>query len=158
VRLQAGELESVGPLMTNDEIIKGYVMHVDLAADRRQSSEEDYFWAWEAVTELVASDPERAWIVLLAAIRLCAQNNESMIGAGPLEELLVMHPRLFASRVAEQLSSSSRFRAAFEMVRFSTEYASVEDANYFNATLLAAGVPASLVREWRIAEPEDAAG
>lgn len=142
--------------MTNDEIINGYLMHVDLAADRRIPSEEDYLWAWEAVTQLVDTDPERAWLVLLEAIRRCAQNNEYMIGAGPLEELLVKHPRLFASRVAENLSSNPRFRSAFEIANFSTEYATVEDANYFNATLVAAGVPASLVPEWRIAEPEDA--
>lgn len=58
--------------------------------------------------------------------------------------------------IYRRYSGRSYGLVAFQMVNFSTEYASLEDANFFNVALLDAGVPASLVREWRVAAPEDA--
>ena len=78
--------------MTDDEIIDGYTKHVEPGAD-------EHFWAWEAITELIDTDPERAWCVLLLALPRC-QGREYIVGSGPLEELLIKAPRSLAERVA----------------------------------------------------------
>jgi hypothetical protein len=152
--------------MTDDEIIDGYVKHVNripyfpppaspadleaaLAAMRGAAEDDEYFWAWKAVDELVDSDPERAWRILLVALSRCSPNHEHFIGAGPLEELLIKQPRRFAERVAKELLANTRFQAAFTVIRFSTEYASDEDARYFNETLRSRDVNAEWIPVWR---------
>ena len=138
--------------MEDDEIVAGYVRHVD----RDESSKnDDTFWAWEAVTGLIQTDPERAWRLLLSALGRCAPEHEHFIGAGPLEELLVHHPRLFAERVAKEVHKNERFREAFEVINFSTEFTSLDDANYFTETLRNARIPNDLLPVWRIADPDE---
>jgi len=158
-------------MMEDDEIVSGYVRHVDRvpvfppSASREelpsvltvdQSAEnDDCFWAWEAVTELIGSDPERAWRLLLSALARCAPGHEHIIGAGPLEELLGLHPRRFAARAADEVVHNSRFRDAFQVIRFSTEFTTVEDANFFTDTFRSSGVPSELLPEWRVAESDE---
>jgi len=88
--------------MTDEELVNGYVSHVDripafppeksreeveaaIAAIDAASLEDEFFWAWEEVTDLIGSDPERAWRILLAALARCTPHHEYIIGAGPLE-------------------------------------------------------------------------
>jgi hypothetical protein len=157
--------------MDDEEIVAGYVKHVNHVpmlpppsspeeleqslADMRAATDDDpYFWAWEVVTDLVETDPERAWRILLQALALCSEEHEYIIGAGPLEDLLVREPRRFAKRVAERLHSDGRFQAAFAVIIFSTEYCTAQDAEFFNGTLREAGVTAEAIPEWRIADPD----
>jgi hypothetical protein len=159
--------------MTDDEIISGYVesvnrilvfpppsspaeLEVAVSAIKSAVDEDETDWAWEAVNELIDTDPERAWRVLLEALKRSAPLHEHIIGAGPLEELLVKHPRFLAERVAGELVVNSRFKTAFKVIYFSTEYTTIEDASYFNETLLSYGVPSEHIPDWRIAESDDA--
>ncbi len=141
--------------MTDDEIIGAYLEHVE-NAEVSNTSDRASFSAWEVVTELIDTDPERAWMILLESLRRCSSGHETAIGAGPLEELIVKEPLRFAERVAEQLISSGRFRSAFEAVYFSTEYVSPADADHFNSVLRARGVHEEFIPDWRIASPEGA--
>jgi len=104
--------------------------------------------AWEAVEELIASDPERAWNVIRRAIIECAAGDEFIIGAGPLEELLIKYPLRFASRTASEILHNEKFERAFTTIRFSMEYASAEDAAYFNSILKKRGVRAQIIPSW----------
>jgi|GEM_PF-3645691 len=157
--------------MTDDEIVDGYVKHVDhvpsfppptsaddvaaaVTAIKASTQTDDYFWAWAAVHDLIETDPDRAWRVILAALKQCAPKLEYIIGAGPIEDLLVKYPREFATRVVSELRENERFRAAFGVVRFSTEFTHIDDANYFTETL-ASAVGSEFAPHWRIAEPED---
>ena len=158
--------------MEDDEIVSGYVAHVNLlpvfpsptshealaaalAALDQSAKNNDYFWAWEAMTELIESDPERAWRLLLSALARCAPEHEYIIGAGPLEELLIQYPRRFADHAAVEVLQNRRFREAFQVIRFSTEFTTADDANFFNDTFRRRGVPPELFPEWRIVQPDE---
>jgi hypothetical protein len=129
--------------MTDDEIVSGYVKHLD----REQG---DHFWAWEAITDLIDRDPEHAWRLVVAALSRCKPGHEQFVGAGPLKELLIKHPRQFAERVARQLHDDARFAAAFRVIRLSLEYATSEDADYFTRTLEILGVAPELQPRWML--------
>jgi len=141
--------------MTNDEIINGYLEHL-MHPREADSSSSGSFRAWEAVTDLIDSDPERAWVILMESFERCPSGYEVMISAGPLEELIMKHSLRFVERLAERLLESARFRSAFESVYFSTENVSQADAERFNAVLREKGVDAKLIPDWRVTEPEGA--
>jgi hypothetical protein len=160
--------------LTDDELIAGYIAHVDgrgvfhppespqelgayIAAIQKSVDDDQHFWAWEAVHDLIESDPERAWRVLLESLARCAPNREYIIGAGPLEELLIKWPRLLASRTAVELARNERFSTAFSMIRFSLEYTSPPEAEYFNSILRHEAISESLIPEWRPAFDADEA-
>jgi hypothetical protein len=152
-------------MLTDDELIAGYVAHVDckrllpkpesprqlaayVATTKKSVEDDPHFWAWEAVHDAVDCDPERAWTVLLESLARSAPGREHIIGAGPLEELLIKWPRLLAKRTAIELARNERFESAFRVIRFSLDYATPADAEYFNSVLRQRGFNASLIPEW----------
>jgi len=173
VRVRTADAQPLDRPMTDEEIINGYLMYVErdrvprvsLRTDAQPdlvsrvgatSAEDEFFWAWEAVDDLIGKDPERAWRILLESLRRCSPISEPAIGAGPLEELIVREALRFADRVADELLTNSRFRSAYNSVYFSTEYLTPAEAELFNARLRARGVDPEFIPDWRIADPEGA--
>jgi hypothetical protein len=128
--------------VTDEELIAGYVAYVESVDD------DSDFWAWEAVTDLTQTDPERAWRVLLESLRRCGASQVHIIGCGPLEDLMIQWPRLLATRAADEIARNESFKTAFNMIRFSLDYASHADAEHFNSILRQQGVDESLIPQW----------
>lgn len=93
-----------------DDLIDAYIHDVVTGRD-------EYFWAWEDVDDLVSNSPEEAWALLLEVIDRCPHRLLYIVGAGPLEDLIVQAHDILAEQIVERLTSSERFRSAFNVAR-----------------------------------------
>jgi hypothetical protein len=71
------------------------------------------FWAWEAVNDLVAADPDAGLAMVLELIRH-APNDRALgyVAAGPLEDLLGRHGQTVIAAVEEAARREPRVRSA----------------------------------------------
>lgn len=92
-------------------LIDAYFAH---AAALEQGNEEDaYFWAVEAIWELIERDPEATWTLLLEMIsRAEGDRRLATIAAGPLQDFIVAHGTRFLSHIEAQARSNAKFRRA----------------------------------------------
>jgi hypothetical protein len=84
-----------------------------LSEFREEDAESDRhgFWAWEAVNTLVREQPEQGWLMILRLVELSPDDRTlASVAAGPLEDLLALHPRAFIDRVEHQSRTDARFR------------------------------------------------
>jgi hypothetical protein len=88
------------------------VVYLAEALDRTRES----ITAWETLDDLIRTNPRRAWKVILALVRLAPDHLLPVIGAGPLETLLVRYPRPFVRISASTARRNSRFRDALQHV------------------------------------------
>jgi hypothetical protein len=142
--------------ITDEDLVDGYLTHLDnqrpLESHRYREAiktaveNDSHFWAWEALTDAVERLPERAWLLLLKIIDLAPEDVLHVIGAGPLEELIVNHPDVIADWVEAQLRSNDKFRTAFRSVYLFD----VPERCWsrFNQVLREVGVPESELRNW----------
>lgn len=93
----------------DEEVVTHWLRY---AAEQRK----DDFWAWDRLTSLVLHQPEEAWPILLSLIAAAPEGQLGYIGAGPLENLLSMHPAAFGQRIEEQARRDRRFREALASV------------------------------------------
>ena len=76
-----------------DELIRAYLVY------GHTESEQD-FWAWEAVTEMVAKEPASAWPLLLGLITAAPNETDlAYVAAGPLEEFLIDHGTAYLPQI-----------------------------------------------------------
>ena len=87
----------------------------------REHRKED-FWAWEELSEVVQSDPERAWPVAIALVELAAPDELEYVGAGPIEHLIEHHDAAFIDRIEAAASTDPRFRAALSTIWLNSLY------------------------------------
>jgi hypothetical protein len=71
------------------------------------------WWAFGALQDLCASDPEAAWPILLRIVSL-AENDELLesIGAGPLEDLLQAHGHTLVARLEAEAPTNPKLQKA----------------------------------------------
>lgn len=84
-----------------------------LSEFRDDSAESDRhgFWAWEAVQTLVRERPEEGWLMILRLVELSPDDKTlAVVAAGPLEELLELHPYEFIDRVEHRSRDDASFR------------------------------------------------
>lgn len=106
----------------------------------------DSFWAWEEIQDLVATDTEVAWAVLLQIIAEAPEIHLYIVGAGPLEFLISHTHERFAGRVINELKSNLRFLKAFRSVCL---YDVPEPTwRAFNDAVVEAGISASELTAW----------
>jgi hypothetical protein len=93
------------------------------------------------VHELVATDTEAAWTVLLQIIAEAPEIHLYIVGAGPLECLISHAHEDLSERVISELKSNPRFLRAFRSVYLYD----VPEATWraFNEAMVEAGIPAS---------------
>jgi Family of unknown function (DUF6869) len=104
-------------MMTHAELISAYLAHA--ATRTRDGTDAEHFEASEALDDLVADDPERAWPLICEIIRRIAPDDEDIlayVAAGPLENLLVQHPHTVIDRVESLASNDAHFRRALSGV------------------------------------------
>jgi hypothetical protein len=95
------------PMTSDDDaLVSGWITHTV-----RSPHDDEYFWAWNTVYEIVRDDPERAWPIIL---KLYAQAPSELvlanIAAGPLEKLLCEHGPATIDRVLKIAKKDYRFR------------------------------------------------
>lgn len=86
----------------------------DIDAHARENPHWD---AWEALDELIGSDPETAWAVTVNLVARCHELELGSLGADPLETFIWRHHATFADRAEDLIVSDARFREAFTFVR-----------------------------------------
>jgi hypothetical protein len=78
--------------------------------------------AWDALESLAMHDPEAAWAVVERVVELPFPSTYlSWVGAGPLEELLRDHPRMFTKRALARARVDPRFREALQFARLNSD-------------------------------------
>jgi hypothetical protein len=102
--------------------------------------------AWETLDELIDSDPETAWIVMLDILRACDDLDFGSLGAGPLETLIWRHHGSFADRFEERIINDMRFRDAFTYVRMGGVPLSVQ--RRLNGALVRTGIDSATLVEF----------
>ena len=84
-----------------------------LSEFREQDAESDRhgFGACEAVDDMVRREPESAWLLILRLVELSPDDGVlASVAAGPLEDLLGLHPYVFIDRVEQLARSRRQFR------------------------------------------------
>ena len=77
----------------------------DVEADRHG------FWACEAVTAFMREQPEEGWSMILRLVELSADDRMlANVAAGPLEDLLGLHSKLFVDRIEDRARRDAKFR------------------------------------------------
>lgn len=119
---------------------------------KRRSANNPHGDAWEEVDELIHSDPDTCWEVLLASISECHDLDLGMIGAGCLETFMWYRGVEFLDRVLAEIGSSVRFREAFGGVYLGSDFPEAEGRR-INLCLVANGVSPDSVIDWWSPEP-----
>src|SRR5207245_1934496 len=74
---------------------------------------EALFRAWNRVTDIVLTEPERAWELLELLVEQAPTDAAlGYVAAGPLEDFLVHHGRRFLGELEKRASRSAKFRLA----------------------------------------------
>lgn len=72
---------------------------------------------FDRLVRLTDRDTESAWQVMRRLVDLAASDVElAIIGAGPLETILVSYPGVFVARATDEAAHSSQFRRALDFV------------------------------------------
>jgi hypothetical protein len=72
---------------------------------------------WEQLFDLVWTQPEEAWTLILALVERAPSDEAlSFVAAGPIEDFLGHHGAEWASRVAAEAESNDRFRDSLNYV------------------------------------------
>lgn len=128
----------------NNALVEAYLQYLEhsraylegLLAEspQRQAADDE---AWETFHELSRRDAATAWTLILEVLRRCADEDLSLIGAGLLEEFVVLHPEMVADFDA-MIRSNDRFLRAFQYVAMTGVPLPVQQR--LNAALRARGV------------------
>lgn len=96
---------------SDEEIASAYLAYY-------RTKQDVYYWAWEYLMNLVDSDAERAWIIILQLISLTTDEAEmAYIAAGSLEDILTYRIDQFIDRAEDQARKDPQFRIALSHVR-----------------------------------------
>jgi hypothetical protein len=118
-----------------------------LAEHDRQRESNPYRDAWEPVDDLIRSDPESAWRVLLESLSRCHESDLSMIGTGSLESFMWRRGVTFLDRVLEGIRTNSRLRDAFASVYLGSDFPEAAGRS-INSVLIDSGLPEESTIDW----------
>jgi hypothetical protein len=107
---------------------------------------DDSFWAWEELHDIVATDAESAWEVLLQIIADAPEQHLYIVGAGPLEDVVRQGYESLSVRIVDELKTNPRFLKAFRSVYLFDVPEPIWRA--FNDAMVEAGVPPSELTTW----------
>lgn len=111
-------------LKTSPAIAQAYIRYYTLGAT-------DDYWAVEELHALVRGDPDNAWAVIreINASPIDTEWRELVlagVGAGPLEELIVLHEATFLDKILTAAEADATLRA-----QLATIYESSVDPDVF---------------------------
>ena len=103
------------PSFTDEELVTGYLRSI-----AEGGGDTPHFWAWEEVTQLIGTNSERAWLLMVQMV--CQSQDDSAlaaVAAGPLEDLLAWFGPQFVERAESLAASDSKFHQALTMIYIS---------------------------------------
>lgn len=98
----------------DDEIAQAYAQYYAAA---QGAGDKSYLWAIEALDQLAAEDPLRAWKIIRAINGITIANAErrlllqAMIGCGPMEEMIALHTDLMLPKILRAAADDAAVRA-----------------------------------------------
>ena len=97
---------------TDEELVASYLTSI-----AEGGGDTPHFWAWEEVTELIGTNPERAWQLM---VQMVSRSDNDLVlagvAAGPLEDLLAWSGPLFIEQTETLAKSEPKFRQALTMI------------------------------------------
>jgi hypothetical protein len=82
-----------------------------------ETDDASLFWAWQEVNVNDIDDADRKWEQILAVLAQARNNSElGLVGAGPLEDLIVNHREAVLDRIEAEAATSLRLRTALRHV------------------------------------------
>ena len=97
----------------------GFDLDSVIATNVRYNAErrEEDFWAWEKVNDIVnGADPEHAFSVVQALVRAAPDDQLELIGAGPVENLVINHSAALIDWLESEARRDPRFREALASI------------------------------------------
>jgi hypothetical protein len=89
---------------TDDDVVRDFVLAWTGGGDASHS------WASPELDDLVRDEPERAWRIILALSEQSPDDQfESILAAGPIENLLSKHGPAFIERIEQHASTNQKF-------------------------------------------------
>src|SRR5208282_1055134 len=89
---------------TDDDVVRAYLLEWTGRGGVSHS------WASPELDDLVRDEPERAWrIILVLSEQSPDEEFESILAAGPIENLLVEHGPAFIERVEQRATTDPKF-------------------------------------------------
>jgi hypothetical protein len=104
------ELSAVMP----DDLAREYV-------EFAKSRSDDQEWAWVEVERIVRGvDSEAAWTLVMSLVEAATGDKQvlGLIGAGPLEDLLRLHPARLLDRAENEAKRNPAFAEALRVARY----------------------------------------
>ena len=101
-----------------DNLAEAWIQLHHIPKESRQSSQYDeLFWAWEKLTEMCESAPDKAWATIKEIIgRDPSDQILANIGAGPFEDLMGNHGAHFIDRVEKCARTNPAFKRMLGIV------------------------------------------
>lgn len=95
----------------DERIVAGYWQHYVLAKGTRPQRLEaqTWFWAWEAVDDVVQNAPLERALVLLDALLAAPGADPAYVGAGPVEDLMNVHGALLDIPLGKRCERSPKW-------------------------------------------------
>jgi hypothetical protein len=95
-----------------ERLLTGYIEHMKSGLEVNEST----FWAWEALDDLIRESPTEAADIISELVRRVESNwLLTIIGTGPLEDLLVSHGDDLVGWAEQHARDDSKFAAALSM-------------------------------------------
>lgn len=95
-------------LLDDDRVARAWLSY-------HEAEQDCDFWAVERLLQLLSTEPQRAWNIVLGINSLTVAHPlreylNGVISAGPLEELIHMHGKWLIGQIEEQASKDRRLR------------------------------------------------
>jgi hypothetical protein len=72
---------------------------------------DDDYWAWDRLGEMVRSDRQLGWRLILALIECASAEQLGAVAAGPLEDYVNRHGEQMIDTIALESENNPRFRS-----------------------------------------------
>jgi hypothetical protein len=96
------------PAFDPEAAIAGYILHAE-----RGPNDEEYFWAWEAVTDyLRTASASEGWGLVLSLLHRTPDHVLGSVAAGPLEDLVLTHGTELVEQLEREALRDERFKWA----------------------------------------------
>jgi len=100
-----------------DAYVERYTNQFQWGSDGVLRETDLNWWAWEEFERLTHEAPEEGWAAILAVVeRTEDEYTLSILGAGPLEDLIEYHGPAFIERIEERARTDVRFRSVLQCV------------------------------------------
>src|SRR4051794_22092271 len=119
----------------------------ELLAQIKARADENPYADEAELFDIIHSEPESAWELLLEIIAQADESELYLLGAGDLETFVSNQAVDYADRIVDQIRTNSKFRKAFESLDLGSDMPALVGRR-FNDALRDAGVEEENIIDW----------